>query len=158
MPQAKLAIIGHGTKTKNPGIKSFGFLSDKQARKILKLSKIFLFPSHEEGFGLAPLEGQSFGLPVVAWNLPIYKEIFPQGMILIKENSFNNFTTTIIELLTKNDYHKKVSLEAYENSQRFSWEKYAENFKVLCGHPHLQRRGLDQRNSGKYSGAKFSKL
>lgn len=143
LPQAKLAIIGHGVKIKSPGIKNFGFLSDNQVRKILKSGKVFLYPSHEEGFGLAPLEAQSFGLPVVAWNLPIYQEIFPRGMILIKENNINDFTTTIIELLTKSDYYKKTSRVARKNSERFSWNKYAEKFAILCCHPHPQRRGVD---------------
>ena len=51
--------------------------SDKFA--LLKTGKLFLFPSYEEGWGIAICEAMACGLPVVAYDLPAYRNVFKQG-------------------------------------------------------------------------------
>lgn len=62
-------------------------------------SKVFIHPSHEEGFGVAPLEAQACGLPVVAWNLPVYQEVFPKGMIKVEMGDIKRFADKVLDLL-----------------------------------------------------------
>ena len=138
LPEAKLGIIGRGQegiKEKlEEEIKKFGlekniyllgYLEDRKAFGVIKASKIFVFPSHEEGFGIAPLEAQALGLPVVAWDLPIFEEIFPKGMIKLKMGKVEEFAERIVKLLKDQGLYQKVSFEAKENSARYNWEKTA---------------------------------
>ena len=144
IPNAKLGIIGKGTEDVLDAIKTtiknysleqnidiLGFLPNDQAFQIINNSKIFTTPSYEEGFGIAALEAQTLGLPIVAWALPIFDEIFPQGMITVKIGDKNSFAKEIVKLLTEKDLYKKLSLSAEINAKRFNWDYTAEKEKLL---------------------------
>lgn len=135
LPESKLAVMGKGNKEmelafmencKRVGIEKnvnfLGFLPDKEAFSVIKSSRVFLFPSNEEGFGIAGLEAQALGLPVVAWNLPVFEEIFTKGMIKVKIGDFHEFADAVIGLYKEKDYYDKISLEAVSNSNRFNWD------------------------------------
>jgi glycosyltransferase involved in cell wall biosynthesis len=53
-----------------------GVVSEEEKATLYNRSKVFIFPSLYEGFGIAVAEALSYGLPVVAWDLPVYKEIW----------------------------------------------------------------------------------
>lgn len=144
IPNAKLGIIGKGTEDVLDAIKTtiknysleqnidiLGFLPNDQAFQIINNSKIFTTPSYEEGFGIAALEAQTLGLPIVAWALPIFDEIFPQGMITVKIGDKNSFAKEIVKLLTEKDLYKKLSFSAEINAKRFNWDYTAEKEKLL---------------------------
>jgi glycosyltransferase involved in cell wall biosynthesis len=110
-----------------------GFLPNEQAFEVVKDSRVFLFPSHEEGFGLVGLEAQLLGVPVVGWNLPPFEEVFERGMTMFPFGDFESFAQEVINLLSDQTYYNKLSSEAVENSKRFSWDKTAarENALIL---------------------------
>lgn len=136
LPEAKLGIIGKGQegikKSLEEEVKKFelgknihllGYLEDRKAFEMIRASRVFVFPSHEEGFGIAPLEAQALGLPVVAWNLPIFEEIFPRGMIKVEMGKIEKFANKIVKLLKDKKFYQKISLEAKKNSARYNWEE-----------------------------------
>jgi glycosyltransferase involved in cell wall biosynthesis len=47
-------------------------------------TKVFLFPSTREGFGMAVVEALYIGLSVVAWRLPIFEELYDNILYLEK--------------------------------------------------------------------------
>lgn len=143
-PKAILGIIGKGERRViedlKKEIKSFGlekniyllgYLEDKRAFTIIKASKIFVFPSYEEGFGIAGLEAQVLGLPVIAWNLPVFEEIFKRGMIKLKTGEIEEFSEKVLESLNNKNLYQKLSKEAKKNAERFSWEKTAAKEREL---------------------------
>jgi glycosyltransferase involved in cell wall biosynthesis len=138
LPRAKLGVIGKGEKKMMEEIKTeientrlkknvdlLGFLQDKKAFGTIKGSKIFISPSHEEGFGIAFLEAQALGLPVVAWDLPVFKEIFPKGMIKVKMGNTEKLADEIVKLLTDESLYQKLSEEAVSNAIQYGWDKTA---------------------------------
>lgn len=139
LPQAKLAVIGGGSeKTKNfllekisdyhleKNVDLLGFLEDKKAHPILKSGKVFLFPSHEEGWGIAVAEAMACGLPVVSWNLPVFREIFGDQTMQVKENDINLFSDKVIELLKNASLRQVIGGRGREFVKKYSWEKVAE--------------------------------
>src|SRR3989344_5542000 len=113
IPNATLGIIGKGdsqiteelkiniaTLNLEKNITLLGFLDDQTAYETIKASKLFIFPSHEEGFGIAPLEAQALEVPVVAWDLPVFSKIFPKGMIRIPIGKLEQFASKVIHLLS----------------------------------------------------------
>ena len=138
-PYARLAIIGRGDKqieqklknkiTKNKlekNIDVLGYVEDVEAFGILKSSKIFVFPSYEEGFGIAILEAMACGLPVVAWNLPLYKKLFPKGIICVHMGNIEQYANEIRKLLMNSKLYEKISNDAVEVASRYDWDKIAQ--------------------------------
>ncbi|MDP3278740.1 MAG: glycosyltransferase family 4 protein [Deltaproteobacteria bacterium] len=74
IPSAKLVLLGHGplkdsvmkqiaTMGIETSVRYLGLRND--VPRIMTMSDVFLFPSLDEGFGLAALEANAAGLPVV---------------------------------------------------------------------------------------------
>jgi glycosyltransferase involved in cell wall biosynthesis len=138
IPEAKLAIVGGSEKyakmelaqkikeqglEKNIGV--LGFLEDDEAFKILKAGKAFLFPSHEEGWGIVIAEALACGVPVVSWDLPVYQEIFEDYTTQIEENNFDLFAGNVVKLLKDEMKIKEVGDRGQEFIKKYSWEKVA---------------------------------
>ena len=144
-PMAKLAIMGGGSnemrkklrdKIKNnkleKNIDILGFVENDEAFSIIKNSKIFLFPSHEEGFGIAIAEAMACGVSVISWDLPVYQEIFESHSIQVKENDIELFSKEILEILNNKIKRANIVKEAGDFIRKYSWELIAQkHLKIL---------------------------
>jgi len=85
-PKAKFIVIGGGSAgivkkleddiSENglqENILLLGPLSGIELYEKLKSCRVFLFPSHEEGWGIAVCEAMYCGLPVICYDLPAFK-------------------------------------------------------------------------------------
>ncbi|MGC9086600.1 MAG: glycosyltransferase family 4 protein [Thermoproteota archaeon] len=99
-PNANFHMAGIGrddpivNELENVGnFKHHGVVSEEEKVKLYKSSKVFIFPSVYEGFGIAVAEALSYGLPVVAWNLPVYDEIWGKSVALrrVRLGDYNSF-------------------------------------------------------------------
>lgn len=52
-----------------------GFLGDAQLRAVAARAQAMIVPSREEGFGLPMAEAAALGLPVIARDIPVFREI-----------------------------------------------------------------------------------
>jgi len=136
---AKLAIIGSGTRdwenrlkneiTKRKlghNIELLGFLNEAEKFKVIKSSKMFLFPSHYESWGIVACEAMACGVPVVVYDLPIYREIFPRGMSTAPVGDTEKFADLIISLLNDEARRKKLGEDALKTVSRYDWDTIAE--------------------------------
>lgn len=146
IPKAKLGIIGKGEERvigelkreiQRAGLEEkinlLGYLKDDEAFKTIKTSRVFVFPSYEEGFGIAPLEAQALGLPVVAWNLPAFDEVFPRGMIKVEMDKIEKFAEEVVKLLVNKNLYNRLSHEAIDNARRYNWDVIASRELELIG-------------------------
>ena len=94
--QAKLAVIAVGYRDwkrkvereikirgLEENINLLGYVDGEDKFKVLKGTKVFLFPSYYESMGIAAAEAIAAGVPVVAYDLPPYREVFKEGMIMV---------------------------------------------------------------------------
>lgn len=138
-PKAVLKIIGGGSQeikaklqnefdrrgiTKN--VEILGFLPNEAAYKILKQSAVFIFPSHEEGFGIAIAEAMACNVPVVAWNLAVYSEVFSDSLLTANIGDSNSMAKKINILLTREDQSKTLAIKAQGVIQKYSWQGISE--------------------------------
>jgi len=132
---AKLVVIGGGDgdvckkmrqliekHRLNDNVKLLGFQEDSVVFDLLKMSKLFLFPSHEEGWGIAIAEAIACKLPVISWNLPVFKHVFENYTIQVKENAIDLFSIKVIELLENSEKRRKIANDGYNFIKRYSWD------------------------------------
>jgi glycosyltransferase involved in cell wall biosynthesis len=138
LPEARLALVGGGNNEEKKqldrkiekyhlenNIDLLGFLENDETFSILKSGRVFLFPSHEEGWGISISEAMACALPVVAWNLPAYVEIYRNNIIAIAENNVDSFAKQTTLLLQDDDKREEMGKMGREFIKKYSWEKVA---------------------------------
>lgn len=69
-----------------PNMKLLGFISDEEAKTLMRDCKAFLFPSIYEGFGIPPLEAMSAGCKkIIVSDTEVMHEIFGDSVIYLNE-------------------------------------------------------------------------
>lgn len=107
-----------------------GFVFGNEKFSCLKQSRIFLMTSCYESFGLVNLEAMKCGLPVVAYNLPVF-EVFNKGMIKVDILDNKKLADEALRLINDREYYEKISSDALRFSGDFSWEKTGEEIYKL---------------------------
>ena len=82
------------------------------------------------------LEAMACGLPVVANDLPVFREVFldVQSGYLVDVRSIQRFASKIIELLKDGKRREEMGHYNREHVKQFSWDKTADmEEKVLTG-------------------------
>jgi len=100
----------------------------------LKKSRILVFPSYFESFGIVYLDAISVGTPVVEYDLPCFVD-HKYGVIKVPFKDNNAFAESLKKLLINDALYKKLSLEGYRYSKEFSWDKTAETFERYFDKP-----------------------
>lgn len=103
----------------------FGSKTGKEKYEIISRSKIFLFPSYYESFGIVYLEAISMGIPTIEYDLPIYTD-HKHGSLKVPFLNNKIFADKIIELLSDEAVYARISAEGIEYAKEFSWDKTAE--------------------------------
>lgn len=113
LPDAKLVIMGNletsfGKKITDLSRKRMldsniifkGFVSDEEKIKIMKNSKLFAFPSYEEGWSIAIMESIMAGLVPVMYDLPAYDYLglFPYKVRMGEYVEFGKTLTMLLRL------------------------------------------------------------
>ena len=100
-----------------------GYVSDEDAKLLMKQCKAFLFPSLYEGFGIPPLEALAMGAEVVCSRAASLPEIFGSSVHYIDPFVPQKNLSTLLE--------GKVA-PAENVLSKFSWEKSARSLFSLC--------------------------
>lgn len=100
-----------------------GYFDEEDKPSLLRLAKVFVFPSMYEGFGLNVVEAMACGTPVIAKDIPVMREIVGDGAYLVKDE--RKMAGAIIALLEQPDFRKSLVNQGIAQATRFSWRKTA---------------------------------
>lgn len=103
-----------------------GPVDEETKWKLLTSAALFLFPSSEEGWGLALAEAMRAGLPCVTYDLPVFRSIFPAGRRAVPLFDVAQLSAECARILVDGEWRRRLSEEAYELSQTFTWERAAD--------------------------------
>ncbi len=134
-PYSNLVIIGRSSpeliyKLVSIGIDHRGFVSEAEKIDLYARAKVFIFPSSKEGFGIAVAEAIFLGIPVIAWKIPVFKELYSKNKIskikLIEYGDSNSFADKCIIAL--NEFHSSQSDKYIMQNFTFpTWNIVAQN-------------------------------
>ncbi len=138
-PDAKLCIIGSGPKSLVERIKEeiiengltnnielVGSKIGDERYSILKASKVFLCPSFYESFAIVIAEAMACGLPVIAYNLPIYEDIYESYISKVPLGNIPQFAKSILEILGNDDLRATTGTAGQKFIQKYDWVKIAQ--------------------------------
>jgi len=86
----------------------------------------FVLPSLLEGFGLTGIEAQAAGVPVVASNIPVLREVLGEAAVYFDPHDLNDLAKRLTEVLSDKDLRERLIKTGRQRSQEYTWEKMAQ--------------------------------
>jgi O-antigen biosynthesis alpha-1,2-rhamnosyltransferase len=93
----------------------FNDLSDKELEYCYRFSRSLVYPSYIEGFGLPLVEAMQRGLPVMASNIPVFREVGGDFVAYFDPDQPQTLASLIL------DYEQKGIFPAAKNLSGWSW-------------------------------------
>lgn len=106
---------------------SFSGVDDFTLNKIYNACDVLLNPTLDEGFGAPVAEAMSTGLPVVASDIEILREIAGSSAVLVEPQPLK-LTYAVKDAINNSEEYGKKGIE---RASRFSLEKFNENLSKL---------------------------
>jgi len=133
MPDKKLIVIGDGPELKKlaatagPNISLFGQQDQKVVREYISKARAFLFPSMEP-FGIAAVEAQACGTPVIAYDKGASREILIDGEtgIFFHRQDADGIVEAVKRFEIRGDSFEPELIR--ENAERFSVASFRARF------------------------------
>lgn len=136
---AKLAIIGGSTKTiveqlrnkikeenLEKNIDYLGFVpKNEDVYKIIKSSKIYLCPGHENGWSMPVAEAMGCGVPTVAYKLKMFNTAFKRGFATVPLYDVDGLANAIVNLTSSEERRDELAKEAFDEGRTLSWDEIA---------------------------------
>ncbi|MBU1122338.1 MAG: glycosyltransferase family 4 protein [Candidatus Omnitrophica bacterium] len=122
---------------KDDEVKILGYVEEKEIAMLYSAADVFVIPSLYEGFGLTPLEAMASGTPVVASDIPIFREILDNSALLVDTLNPNCLAGAIFNVLSNNQLKESLIYRGFLRCQNFSWgdsaKKIVKIFEDLAG-------------------------
>jgi len=109
-------------------VRFLGHITDEELCSLYKNTVALVYPSFLEGFGLPVLEAMDCGVPVITSKVSSLVEVSGGGALLVDPNSFKEIGQAMRVIVDGGFVVEELIKKGYENANRFSWEKMAEEF------------------------------
>ena len=144
---ATLKVIGEGPhraavmaefseRNLNEGVEFTGGISEEDKNRLVSEARVGLSLSSEEGWGLAVNEYLASALPVVAYDLPVFREVFPGLLRSIPLGDKAATADAILDLLANPNAREEQGQAGREFVQRYDYRKMAcqelQHLEKLC--------------------------
>ncbi len=141
MPDKKLVVVGDGPDFNRAkalaksNVKLLGFQPTLTLRNLMQRARAFVFAA-EEDFGITPIEAQACGTPVIAFGrggametvLSFDEHPQPTG-VFFDEQSVDSIVAAVERFEAQ--AHLLTSENCWRNAQRFSEQRFREEFKTF---------------------------
>lgn len=98
-----------------------GPVSDSELAGVFADADGFVWPSFHEGFGLPPLEAQSYGAPVLASDIPINREILQDSALYFAAAEPPALAALMTDLAGDGSRREELRERSRRNADRFTW-------------------------------------
>jgi glycosyltransferase involved in cell wall biosynthesis len=115
-----------------------GWVPQEDMPALYRLAELFLFPSTYESCPIALLEAMASGCPVVSSSTGGTPEIAGDAALLIDPGDEDGMGRAVYEVLTKEPLRRELIRRGYEQSERFSWKRYAREMLTLFETLHAE--------------------
>ena len=154
-PDLTLLVAGEGEERSavdelDPGLRErvrlLGIPSHEELPRLHAASDVFVAPNTGgESFGVVLAEALAAGLPVVASDIPGYREVVREGIdgLLVPPKDPPAFARAVTRVLLQPDLAERLRTAGRERARRFAWESVVPQIERAY-HDALERAGRAQ--------------
>lgn len=108
-----------------------GYVKNTDLPAFYGLSKIFLYPSLRESFGIPILEAMACGAPVITSNTSSMPEVASDAAVFVDPFDYNDMAEKLIRLATDNNLYQHMREKGLERAKYFTWTNTAKEMKLI---------------------------
>ena len=103
-----------------------GHLSSYELQLVMRGASVLAYPSRFEGFGLPPLEAMAVGVPVVASDTRVAREVYGDAALYAPPNDPDRWASVLARLLGDTALQQKLKRAGLTRIGQYSWERCAQ--------------------------------
>lgn len=103
-----------------------GFVSTEDLPRIYAGARLFVFPSHYEGFGLPVLEAMASGVPVICSDSSSLPEVAGSAALMFNTKEPEQLVDLLGKGLEDESWRDQASRDGLVQAARFSWQRCAQ--------------------------------
>lgn len=149
LPERQLVVIGDGPEfarlkaIAGPNVSMLGYLPNEQVREHMQRARAFVFAALED-FGIAPVEAQACGTPVIGYGRGGISESVVDGKtgVLFAEQTVESLAAAIQQFELREPRFSGATIRA--NALRFSAERFKAQFRACIEEQIAQPAHVDR--------------
>ncbi|MBI4055702.1 MAG: glycosyltransferase family 4 protein [Elusimicrobia bacterium] len=110
-------------------VRWLGYVPDSELPSLYSNALALLCPSLHEGFGLPVLEALARGCPVLASEIPVFREICGENAVYVDPYKVSSISEGMAKILGSDELRNNLKRNGLARAKEFTWQKAAE--KVL---------------------------
>jgi phosphatidyl-myo-inositol alpha-mannosyltransferase len=155
VPEAVLVVVGDGkdrealgllTESARARVNMRGAASNDEVPSYHAACEVFVSPAvGQESFGIAVVEAMAAGLPVVATDIPGYREVVSDGTegLLVPPRDPEALAAGLVRVLTEPGLAARLSGAGRERARAFDWPVVVDRLEQLYGRA-IETAGYDR--------------
>ena len=116
----------------------------RQLHQLYRRADIYVTPAYTETFAHPLVEAMASGLPVVASDLAVHREICAEAAVYFPRFSSANLAGCVTQLAQSEEISKRISDFGRERSAQFSWKTHVQKIVELAAEVRLQSQHRTQ--------------
>lgn len=109
-----------------------GSIPYHQLHNIYKRADIYVSPAYTETFAHPLVEAMASGVPVVASDIPVHREICGDAGIYFPRFAPDDLAQTVAQVLSSPEMARQMADRGRQRSEQFSWKSHVEQILDLC--------------------------
>lgn len=110
-----------------------GYVAEEDMPALYAGAELFLFPSLYEGFGLPLLEACANGVPVLASDIAVHREVCGDAAWFVTPGNIVEWKDAILSLMMDREMKSHLIEKGSERVKAYSWERTAEKTLEVYG-------------------------
>lgn len=102
-----------------------GFIPIEHMPALYNASKLLVYPSFYEGFGLPPVEAMACGVPVITSNVTSIPEVLGTSAVFINPHDADQLCEAMLNVLSNDILRDKLIMSGLVRSSELSWHNTA---------------------------------
>ncbi|MCS6927333.1 MAG: glycosyltransferase family 4 protein [Candidatus Binatia bacterium] len=112
-------------------VQCVGYVSEPELDDLYRRAVAVVSPSTYEGFGLPVLEAMTRGVPVVAWDIPVMREVAGEAAMLVRSGDVAGLAQALFRIGTNRAEREALSEAGKQRAGQFSWHRSAASFLAV---------------------------